>query len=198
MKMGGAWSVGNGTNRPEVITALRTGEESTIPLKVGIALLSASRPAGMDIASFGVCFPEFDDNARGRGSVAVENLPVEVGDFSDRRLQRIVDQDEIIIRVEGQFVRIERAFRLEGSDHQLLGKKSRCRKKGGRTGEGISVKIGDDGSPGKISWRNEPCGGDKVARISGGKFRVLVSTPRWEPFPGDCLAVESGSGKCRS
>ena len=60
-------------------------------------------------------------------ALQVGNLPPQVGDFAYGWGQGVVDDDQVVIRVEGQLVRVEGAGCLGGSEDELLGQQPRSR-----------------------------------------------------------------------
>src|SRR5262249_37658363 len=80
----------------EVVLAGRAGGEPTVALEVRVARL-AGAVAGVDVHPPGVHLPDLDDRVLDRAPRDVEDLPAKVGDLTDGRRDRVVDDEEVVI-----------------------------------------------------------------------------------------------------
>jgi hypothetical protein len=63
--------------------------------------------------------------------------PADISDLADRRRERVVEDDEIVVRIEREMVRIKWTFGLGRRAQQFLGESARHREE--RGGESESV-----------------------------------------------------------
>src|SRR5207237_4099982 len=119
-----AAGVGNRLDGPEVVFAGRTGREPAEALEVGIPL-PAGTVGAVDVHSPVVYLPDLDNCVRDRAARGVEDLAAQVGNFANRGRDRVVDDEQVIISVERQLVRVERALGQSGRPGELFGKQGR-------------------------------------------------------------------------
>ena len=107
-----AW-VGNWLYGSKSIGTVRPGSELTIALKIQI---KGDRPVvpGMMITAVGVTLPNLDAGAIDRLPALIENAADNIGDFTFRPTRLAVDPYKVIIRIQRNTSRIERAPRLSG------------------------------------------------------------------------------------
>src|SRR5262245_9521665 len=79
----------------------------------------------MEVRTVVVALPNLDGGVANWVSSWSENSTAHVSDLADARCHGIIDYNEIIIRIQGKMIRIERTFRLARGLDELLGKGSR-------------------------------------------------------------------------
>lgn len=132
--MGSAAGVGDGLDGAEVVAALGVGQESTIPLKVLIALGTAFVP-GVEIGAFGSDLPNLHQGVANGFPFDVAHDPGEVGDFTRSGSDRVGDDQEIVVGIEWKFVRVKGTFSLTRSSGELIGVGSGSEEGGGAQSE---------------------------------------------------------------
>ena len=110
----GARAVGDGFDGAEVVAAFGVGEEAAEALEIFVAFVAVATAAGVDVAAVGVGFPGFDDGVADGFAFDVADGAGEVGDIADGGGDAVVDDEEVVVGVEREFVRVERALGLEG------------------------------------------------------------------------------------
>src|SRR5262245_10616830 len=76
----------------------------------------------MQIDSVAINLPDLDHSVSNRTSLGIEQLASEMRDLSNRRRNAVVDDDQIVVRIEREPVRIKRPFRLPWSQRKRFGK----------------------------------------------------------------------------
>ena len=102
------------------VLALRSGHEPAESLEVPIAL-GPVRAAGMQVDPAVVALPDLDERVSDRFAPGVEDAAPEPRDGPDGGRDAVVDDEQVVVGVEGQLVRIERSLRLQGRAHELIG-----------------------------------------------------------------------------
>ena len=86
-------------DRAEIVLAAGAGEEPPKPLEVRVSpgMIVA---AGVQIDPVVVNLPNLNQSIANGVALGVEDASAQVRDFSDRRRDAIVDNDQVIVRVE--------------------------------------------------------------------------------------------------
>jgi hypothetical protein len=113
---------------PEEILARGACYKAPVSLKIAIAI--AYRALGVDIGPIVIGLPDLDRCSTDRLTALVENAATQPRDLADRRRDVIADDDEIVIAIERQPIRIVRSQSLGRSKDKLLRKCSRHREQG--------------------------------------------------------------------
>ncbi len=85
--------VGDWLDRPKIILAGGTGEKPAETLEVRIALVVAVA-ALMEIDAVMIDLPDLDQGVADRIALGIEDPTAEVGNFSERGIQGVVDDDQ--------------------------------------------------------------------------------------------------------
>lgn len=115
-----ATGIWNRLDGAEQVFARRAGQEATEPLKVRVSLVAIDA-ARVEISAVVIDLPDFHDCASDGLAAAVEYAPAQIGDGSDGGGDRIVDHEQIVIRIERHAVGIKRPFGLPRRLDQLIG-----------------------------------------------------------------------------
>ena len=78
----------------------------------------------MEIDLIGIALPDLDHGILHRVAADVEDSADEMGDFAHSRGGAVVDDDEIVIGVEGELIGVEGPFGEGGCPHELFGEQS--------------------------------------------------------------------------
>ena len=91
--------VRHGLDRAEVVPSLRVGEEPAIALevRVDLAVVAALR---MDVRAVAVGLPDLDERVAHGRTVLGEQASPEVRDLADGRREPIVQDQEVVVRIE--------------------------------------------------------------------------------------------------
>src|ERR1051325_6484702 len=110
--------IGQRLDGAEQIFATRTRNEPAEALKVLILLL---RVAGLavQIRPVVVALPDFHDGIANWITFGIENSSAHVGHLADSRRERIVNHEQVVVRVERQVIGIERPFCLSRREQQV-------------------------------------------------------------------------------
>ena len=73
-------------------------------------MLFALGAISVDIDPLAVHLPDFHEGVAHRLAVFVENAPAQVRDLANGRGNRVVDDDQVVVGVERQPIRVERPF----------------------------------------------------------------------------------------
>src|SRR6185369_4665121 len=119
MDMRRAAGIGDGFDGAEIIFAGGSGQETAEPLEMTIP--GGMGVPGMEVNAIAVALPDFDEGVPDGIAAAIQDAAAQVSDFADGRGEAVIDDDEVIIGVERQFVRVKRAFGLGGRAQELLG-----------------------------------------------------------------------------
>ena len=79
----------------------------------------------MEIDALVIYLPDLDHGVAERLSLGIRDDSAEVGDGPDRGCDTIIDDEEIIVGIEGKLVRVEWPLRVAGSAGEGLGEGSR-------------------------------------------------------------------------
>src|SRR5579872_3994963 len=139
--------VGDRFDGAEVVLAGRTREKAPEPLEVGIAraAVCAVGAAAVDVRPFAIHLPDLHDRVPDRMPARVENAAAEVRDLAHGRGDMVVDDDQVVIRIERKPIRIERSLRLPRCAHELLGESRAAREQenaGGASSEEAATAVG--------------------------------------------------------
>ena len=77
--------------------------------------------AVLRVAAARIALPDFDDGVTNRLAVRVEDPPRQVRDLADGLGDAVVDDQQVVVRVERQPVGVERPLRLPRGERELLG-----------------------------------------------------------------------------
>ena len=95
---------------PEVVLAFRIAQESPVPLKV-LVEPGWLTTTGVHVGTRVVDLPDLDERIAHRLTRSRQHPPGEVSNVSDGWRNAVVDDQEIVVGVERQDIRIERSFR---------------------------------------------------------------------------------------
>src|SRR5262245_19791845 len=115
-------AVRNGLNRAEIILASRSSQESAETLK--ICVVFRLRVARREINPAAVHLPNLDESIPDRIAVRIEQPPAQVCHFTDRWRDRVINNQQIIIRIQREFVRIKWSFLHSSRSREFLCKGS--------------------------------------------------------------------------
>ena len=115
-------------DRAEKILARAASEKTPEALEIPFALFRIAR-ARMQVGPAVVALPDFHERIAHRVALRIENAPAHVSNLADGGSDRVIDDDEIVIRIERQMVRVKRPLRLRRRSDELFGKSPRRRKK---------------------------------------------------------------------
>ncbi len=120
VNVGRAAGIRHGLDRAEVVFAGRAGQEAAESLKIPVALSAVVAPR-VQIGAIVVALPDLDDGVADRFAARIEDLAREMRNRPHGGGEGVVEDDQIVVGVEGKFVGIERTFRLSGGAHQFFG-----------------------------------------------------------------------------
>lgn len=106
--------------RPEKVLARRSRDEAPIALKIAVPI--GNRALRVDISAVVVRLPDLDQSIANRLTALIENTATQPCDLADCRSNVVADDDQVVVPVERQPVRIIRPERLGRSKNKLLGK----------------------------------------------------------------------------
>ena len=121
-------------------SAAGAGEKSAESLKILIPFITIGR-AAVQIGAVVIHLPDFDEHISQRFSVTVEYSTGEMSYFTDGGRDRVIDDNQVIIRVQRQVIGIEGAFGLLRRSHQILGEGAGSQKMGCGDGGGGDAEI---------------------------------------------------------
>ncbi|MEY4789940.1 MAG: hypothetical protein RLZ61_2158, partial [Planctomycetota bacterium] len=107
----------------EIILARSSGGKSPEALKVRI-LLCFVAGFGMQVCAIVIALPDFHHSVFDRGAIGVKNLACNMSDLTYRGSDFVIDDNKIVVRIEGQFIRVEGAIGLLWSQSKLLRKQA--------------------------------------------------------------------------
>src|SRR5262245_10223537 len=123
----------------EVVFAGRSGQEATEALKILVALLLlAAGISCVDVHTLVVALPDFDEGVAHRITLGVEDAARQMRDLADGRGDRVVDDEQVVVGVERQFVGVEWSLglRWRADPCQFLGEQTTSREIGRSQREG--------------------------------------------------------------
>jgi hypothetical protein len=104
-----AAGVGHGFDRAKIVLPGGTGQEPPVALEVLVASLLVAG-AAVQVRALVVHLPDFDERVAEWRAGRVEDTAREVRDFTHGGRDRIVDDQQVVVGVERQAVRVERPF----------------------------------------------------------------------------------------
>ena len=115
-------------DRPEVVTTLRIGQEAPVALEVGIEPRRLTS-AGVDVGASLIDLPDLDNRVADRLPGRRGDPSRQMRDLADARRDGVVEDQQVVIGIERQLVRIKRPLGRHGRRAgELLGKHPRHRK----------------------------------------------------------------------
>ena len=106
----------------EVVLAGRAGQEPAEALEVLVLLVLLLVAVGrVQVDALGVALPDLDQGVADRVALGVEDPAGQVGDLADGRGDAVVDDEQVVVGVERELVRVERPLGLGRGAGQLLG-----------------------------------------------------------------------------
>lgn len=127
----GAPAVSDGFDGAEVVSALGVGEEASVSLEVFFASAFAGGAFAVEVGAVGIGLPDFDEGVANGVALDVPDGAGEVSDFADGGGDGVVNEDEVVVGIEGEFVGVERAFGLAGGEGEGFGEGARGGEEGG-------------------------------------------------------------------
>jgi hypothetical protein len=118
MNVAGTPRIKHRFDRAEIIFTAGPGHEPTKTLEIGFAF--GVFVAAVQINTIVVSLPDFDQHTAKWVPASIQNSAGKMGDLADGGSDGIIDDDEVVIRVQGKVVRIKRAFGLLGCEQQLF------------------------------------------------------------------------------
>ena len=115
--------IGHRADGPKKILARRTGEEASEALEVTVALRGVTRPS-VDVGAVVIGLPNLDEGIAHRLAFFVEDATTQPRDGADRWGDPVIHDDEVVIRIERELVRIERTLRLLRRPRERFGESS--------------------------------------------------------------------------
>src|SRR6266568_3293543 len=112
--------VEHGLDGAKIVFAAGAGQEPAKALEVFVALRVSVTTVQID--PMVVHLPDFHQRVPYRIAFRVEDAPAQVRDFPNRRSDAVVDDDEVVVCVERQVVRIEWPLRLSGRADEFVAK----------------------------------------------------------------------------
>jgi len=163
---GAAW-IGDGFDGAEDVFAGGAGEEAAERLEVFVFFGDIAAAAGVAVDPGAVALPDFDEGVADGLAVWAEDAAAEPCDLADGWGGGVVDDEEIVIGVERERVRVERAFGLGRRLEEGFGEGAGDGPEGGGSGGGAAEEVaaaGEEGFAGseEIHDRRLPgrrCGG---------------------------------------
>jgi hypothetical protein len=101
--------IGHRFNRTEVVTALRVGEKTAVALEVPI-VTGGLTSGSVDVRTSGVSLPDLNERVADWLPRRRQNAAGQQRDRPDGRRDGVVEDQQVVVCIEGQLVRIERAF----------------------------------------------------------------------------------------
>jgi hypothetical protein len=140
MDVRGASGIGRRFDGAEVIVTLGICKKATIALEVLVPLV-LSVGLGMEVDTLVVDLPDLDDGIADRLTLGVQHNAGEVTNGTDCGGDLVVDDEEIVIGIEGKVVRVERPLRVPGCAGESLRKGAGYGEEGGGSCEGAAKKV---------------------------------------------------------
>src|SRR5262249_54177162 len=95
------------------------------PLEIAVAF--GVLVVGVQVDTLAIRLPDLDESISNRVSLLIQDPPAQMRDLPDGWRDSLIDNDEVVIRVQRQFVGIKRSFGLPRGAHQVL---SECARHG--------------------------------------------------------------------
>ncbi|MFM1944907.1 MAG: hypothetical protein RI897_3889 [Verrucomicrobiota bacterium] len=141
----GAAGVGDGFDGAEVVFPGRAGEEASVALEVSVAF-GLVAVLGVAVDAIPVGLPDFDQGIPDGVAAVVEEATAEVGDLADGGGEGIVEDEEVVVGIEGEAIGVEGAFCLGWGLGEFIGEGTGDGEPGGGREEGAL----EEGTPGWI------------------------------------------------
>jgi hypothetical protein len=123
MNVACAARIKDGLDRAEVVFAAGPSHESAKALEIGFAF--GVFVAAVQVNAVTIGLPNFNQHVSKWVSTSIQNAPGEMRDLADRGSDGIVDDNEVVVRIQRKVVRIKWALGLLGREEQLFGKGAR-------------------------------------------------------------------------
>lgn len=127
VNVGRATGIAHWLDGSKIIFAVDAGGEPAKALKIRVLTFPISTPR-MQINAIGITLPDFDLGVSDWVSLDIFHLARQMSYFTHGGGDGIVQNQQIVIRIQWESVRIERPFGHPGRD-KLFGKEARMRKK---------------------------------------------------------------------
>src|SRR5262245_3681412 len=114
-----AAGIRNGLNSAENILAGGACDVAAESLEVRVALIGVSGLT-VKISAILVTLPDFDRGIANRLTTPIENLSTHPGNLADGGSNTVIDDQEVVVRVEWKLIGIERALCLARRPHQFF------------------------------------------------------------------------------
>jgi len=135
-----ASGIGRGFNGTEVVMTIGAGEKASIALEVSVPFV-LSVGLGMEVYSLVVYLPDLDDGIVERLPLGVHHHAAEVAYGTYRGSDLVVDDEEIIVGIQGKVVGIEGPFHVVGRTGEGLCQGTGYGEEGGGSCEGTAEKL---------------------------------------------------------
>ena len=112
VNMRAASAVRHGLDRAEQILAAARCEEAPVALEVFVLLVMAAETFRVDVNAVHVALPDLHGRAAHRLAIRPEDAPAEIRDLAGRGSDRVIHDEEIVVRIERQMVGVERPLGL--------------------------------------------------------------------------------------
>src|SRR5262249_31157106 len=111
-------------DRAEDVLACRSSGEPPKALEIFVLLVLVSRPR-VQIRAAVVTLPDLYRRILDRLAAGIQDLAAQVSDLAYGWRQRVIDDDQVVVRIQWQLVRIKRPLGLRRRPHQLFCKRPR-------------------------------------------------------------------------
>src|SRR5260370_11560395 len=102
MNVGRTAGISDRFDGPEVILTRARGQKAAEALEVRVSLVLVGT-ASVDVDAVAVALPNLDQSVPDRIAFGIENLATQVGHLADGGGDGVVDDQEIVVGVEGEF-----------------------------------------------------------------------------------------------
>ena len=110
----------HGLDRAEKIFARGARAEAPEALEIFVAFLGVAR-AGVEIRAAVIALPDFHERIANRRAAGVEDASAEIRDFADRGRERVVHDEQIVVGIEREVIRVKWPFGLRRCVEEFLG-----------------------------------------------------------------------------
>ena len=122
----GTAGIRDGLDGAKVIFASRRGQESAESLEIRIVFSAALGAALFEVGRHAIDLPDLNNCVADRFAVGPKDAAAQVSNFPNGRGCRVVDNDQVVVRVERKLVRIKRALGHPWRrPHERFGERSR-------------------------------------------------------------------------
>lgn len=125
-----AAGVGNRLDGSEIIDPAGIGEEPPVALEIRVAFPLVVRVPTVQVDAMVIHLPDLHHRIPDRTSVGRQNSAAQVGDFSQCRSDRVIEDDQVIVCIQRHLVRVERTFRHLGRGSQFFSEDSTVQEQG--------------------------------------------------------------------